>query len=117
MRDIPSLCYLSTQDDLAIMIEGTDGQYYLQAGAILLPGPSLPFLAVPSFYYFFIVSDTRTQASGVSKTKLAFRWTQSIRPATYRTVCTVSSCSPYSLYVHPLCRRRPIRFSLSIQRS
>lgn len=26
------------QDDIAIMIEGTDGQYYLQAGAILLPG-------------------------------------------------------------------------------
>ncbi len=25
------------------MIEGTDGQYYLQAGAILLPGPFLPF--------------------------------------------------------------------------
>lgn len=27
-----------TQDDIAIVIEGTDGQYYLQAGAILLPG-------------------------------------------------------------------------------
>jgi len=27
-----------SQDDIAIMIEGTDGQYYLQAGAILLPG-------------------------------------------------------------------------------
>ena len=26
------------QDDLAIMFEGADGQYYLQAGAILLPG-------------------------------------------------------------------------------
>lgn len=26
------------QDDLAIMIEGTDGQYYLKAGAIILPG-------------------------------------------------------------------------------
>jgi hypothetical protein len=24
------------------MIEGTDGQYYLQAGAILLSGPFLP---------------------------------------------------------------------------
>jgi len=31
------------QDDIAIVIEGTDGQYYLQAGAILLPGPYLPF--------------------------------------------------------------------------
>jgi len=30
------------------MIEGTDGQYYLQAGAILLPGPSLPFIVAPS---------------------------------------------------------------------
>ena len=86
MRDIPRLGSLSTQDDLAIMIEGTDGQYYLQAGAILLPGPSLPILVVPSFYYFLVVSDMRTQVSGVSKTKLAFRWTQSIRPATYRTV-------------------------------
>ncbi|KAH9165438.1 hypothetical protein EDB89DRAFT_2134473 [Lactarius sanguifluus] len=27
-----------TQDDLAIMIEGADGQYYLQAGAVLLAG-------------------------------------------------------------------------------
>ena len=26
------------QDDLAIMLEGADGQYYLKAGAILLPG-------------------------------------------------------------------------------
>lgn len=26
------------QDDLAIMIEGKDGQYYLQAGSILLAG-------------------------------------------------------------------------------
>lgn len=26
------------QDDLAIMIEGTDGNYYLKAGAIILPG-------------------------------------------------------------------------------
>ena len=26
------------QDDLALMIEGSDGQYYLQAGSILLPG-------------------------------------------------------------------------------
>ena len=29
---------LLIQDDLAIMIEGTDGLYYLRAGAILLPG-------------------------------------------------------------------------------
>lgn len=26
------------QDDLAIMVEGTDGQYYLKAGSIVLPG-------------------------------------------------------------------------------
>jgi hypothetical protein len=32
-----------TQDDLAIMIEGSDGQYYLQAGAVLLAGPFFPF--------------------------------------------------------------------------
>lgn len=31
-----------TQDDMAIMIEGEDGEYYLQAGAILVPGKSLP---------------------------------------------------------------------------
>ncbi|TFY50416.1 hypothetical protein EVG20_g11532, partial [Dentipellis fragilis] len=29
---------LLIQDDLAIMIEGKDGQYYLQAGAIVVPG-------------------------------------------------------------------------------
>ncbi|EIM88152.1 uncharacterized protein STEHIDRAFT_146234 [Stereum hirsutum FP-91666 SS1] len=29
---------LLTQDDMAIMIEGEDGEYYLQAGAILVPG-------------------------------------------------------------------------------
>ena len=29
---------LLVEDDLAIMIEGKDGQYYLRAGAILLPG-------------------------------------------------------------------------------
>lgn len=40
------LLFQRTQDDLAIMIEGTDGQYYLQAGAILLPGPSLPVPAL-----------------------------------------------------------------------
>ena len=86
--DIP---YFSTQDDLAIMIEGTDGQYYLQAGAILLPGPSLSCgsFSLTSFYYFLAVCDTRTQASGVSKTKLAFHWTQSTHPATYQTVCVL----------------------------
>lgn len=36
------ILYCRTQDDLAIMIEGSDGQYYLQAGAVLLAGPSLP---------------------------------------------------------------------------
>ncbi|CAF1427431.1 unnamed protein product [Rotaria sordida] len=29
---------LLIQDDLALMIEGTDGQYYLKAGSIILPG-------------------------------------------------------------------------------
>ena len=29
---------LLIQDDLALMIEGSDGQYYLKAGALLLPG-------------------------------------------------------------------------------
>jgi hypothetical protein len=43
------LLFYRTQDDLAIMIEGTDGQYYLQAGAILLPGPSLP---VSAFFFW-----------------------------------------------------------------
>ena len=33
-----------TQDDLAIMIEGADGQYYLQAGAVLLAGTRIFFL-------------------------------------------------------------------------
>ena len=36
----PCVRLFSSQDDLAIMIEGTDGQYYLQAGAILIPGLS-----------------------------------------------------------------------------
>jgi len=31
---------LLVQDDLAVMIEGTDGKYYFQAGAICLPGKS-----------------------------------------------------------------------------
>lgn len=31
-----------TQDDMAIMIEGEDGEYYLQAGAILVPGMYCP---------------------------------------------------------------------------
>jgi len=35
------LVFQRIQDDIAIVIEGTDGQYYLQAGAILLPGPYL----------------------------------------------------------------------------
>ncbi|KAH9962407.1 hypothetical protein BC827DRAFT_1198471 [Russula dissimulans] len=38
-----------SQDDLAIMIEGRDGQYYLQAGAVLLAGPFLPFPACLPF--------------------------------------------------------------------
>jgi hypothetical protein len=29
------------QEDLAIMIEGTDGRYYLQGGAVLIPGSSI----------------------------------------------------------------------------
>ncbi|KAI0296085.1 hypothetical protein B0F90DRAFT_1747981 [Multifurca ochricompacta] len=38
------------QDDLAIMIEGADGQYYLQAGAILLGGSSSAVAPPPSFF-------------------------------------------------------------------
>ena len=112
MRDIPCLCYLSTQDDLAIMIEGTDGQYYLQAGAILLPGPSLPFLAVPSFN-LSLTCEPRLLASRRQSWPSAGR-NPYIRPC---TALYVSSCSPYSLYAHPLYRRRPIKLSLSIQRS
>ncbi|KAI0069173.1 hypothetical protein BV25DRAFT_1834202 [Artomyces pyxidatus] len=37
-EDPMTVCALLIQDDLAIMIEGSDGRYYLQAGAILLPG-------------------------------------------------------------------------------
>jgi hypothetical protein len=54
--------FSSTQDDLAIMIEGTDGLYYLQAGAILIPGPSLRFSSFPSLRFSsftFLVSDMR----------------------------------------------------------
>ncbi|EIW77884.1 hypothetical protein CONPUDRAFT_92213 [Coniophora puteana RWD-64-598 SS2] len=32
------ICAMLVQEDLAIMIEGDDGQYYFQAGAILIPG-------------------------------------------------------------------------------
>ena len=28
------------QDDLAVLLEGTDGRYYFQAGAIVVPGTS-----------------------------------------------------------------------------
>lgn len=37
-EDPMALCARLVQDDLAIMMEGSDGQYYLLAGAILLPG-------------------------------------------------------------------------------
>jgi hypothetical protein len=37
-EDPMSMCARMVQDDLAIMIEKTDGQYYLLAGAILLAG-------------------------------------------------------------------------------
>ncbi|KAI0775471.1 hypothetical protein BC629DRAFT_1638009 [Irpex lacteus] len=33
-----TLAGIIVQDDIAIMIEGSDGQYYLQAGAIVIPG-------------------------------------------------------------------------------
>ncbi|KAI0069174.1 hypothetical protein BV25DRAFT_1910871 [Artomyces pyxidatus] len=36
--DPMTIAALLVQDDLAIMIEGSDGQYYLQAGAIVIPG-------------------------------------------------------------------------------
>jgi hypothetical protein len=39
--------FFSIQDDLAIMIEGVDGRYYLQAGAVLIPGLFLPFSFPP----------------------------------------------------------------------
>ena len=44
------------------MIEGTDGQYYLQAGAILIPGPSLPvcLLFLLLLFYHYLVSDMQT---------------------------------------------------------
>ncbi|XP_006460149.1 hypothetical protein AGABI2DRAFT_191916 [Agaricus bisporus var. bisporus H97] len=32
------ICALLIQDDLAVMVEGTDGRYYFQAGAICVPG-------------------------------------------------------------------------------
>ncbi|KAI9448577.1 hypothetical protein H4582DRAFT_99939 [Lactarius indigo] len=38
MEDPMVVAAMLTQDDLAIMIEGADGQYYLQAGAVLLAG-------------------------------------------------------------------------------
>ncbi|KAA1466040.1 hypothetical protein DENSPDRAFT_876198 [Dentipellis sp. KUC8613] len=37
-EDPMTVSALLIQDDLAIMIEGKDGQYYLQAGAIVVPG-------------------------------------------------------------------------------
>lgn len=37
-EDPMALCARMVQDDLAIMVEGRDGQYYLLAGAILLAG-------------------------------------------------------------------------------
>jgi hypothetical protein len=37
-EDPMSLCARLVQDDLAIMVEKEDGQYYLLAGAILLAG-------------------------------------------------------------------------------
>ncbi|RMZ71977.1 mannosyl transferase [Pyrenophora seminiperda CCB06] len=37
-EDPMSLCARLVQDDLAIMMEGEGGQYFLKAGAILLPG-------------------------------------------------------------------------------
>ena len=37
-EDPMTLCARMIQDDLAIMIEKSDGQYYLLAGAILLAG-------------------------------------------------------------------------------
>ncbi|KAI0092520.1 hypothetical protein BDY19DRAFT_990236 [Irpex rosettiformis] len=33
-----ALAGMLAQDDIAIMIEGSDGQYYLQAGVVLIPG-------------------------------------------------------------------------------
>ncbi|KAF1832426.1 hypothetical protein BDW02DRAFT_554848 [Decorospora gaudefroyi] len=38
VEDPMALCARMVQDDLAIMVEGEDGQYYLLAGAILLAG-------------------------------------------------------------------------------
>jgi len=35
-----SLTALRVQDDLAVLLEGSDGRYYLQAGAIVVPGTS-----------------------------------------------------------------------------
>lgn len=37
-EDAMTLCARMVQDDVAIMMERGDGQYYLVAGAILLPG-------------------------------------------------------------------------------
>ena len=44
----------------------------------------------------------RTQASGVSKTKLAFHWTQSTRPATYHTVCILYFLVPLIPYMYTI---------------
>jgi hypothetical protein len=70
------------------MIEGTDGVYYLQAGAILIPGSSLSVSCSPLRFSptTVVVSDMQTQARGVSKTKPAFHSTQFTRLVMYRTV-------------------------------
>jgi len=31
---------LRVQDDLAVLLQGSDGRYYFQAGAIVIPGAS-----------------------------------------------------------------------------
>ena len=77
--------FLWVPNDLAIMIEGRDGQYYLQAGAVLLAGPSLPFPACRP------LSPEISQARGASKTKPASHSMRSTCPDTYLIVCNFQS--------------------------
>lgn len=73
---------LRIQEDFTIMLEGSDGRYYLQAGAVCIAGTSHPRKLLTVKY----PDQEPPQARGGSTTRWAWPSRTSTRPATFLNV-------------------------------
>lgn len=88
------------QDDLAVLVEGSDGMYYLQAGAIVLPGTS-----EPKHQLGYSLRATDRQVLGVWKTRQVCQSMRFMRAATSHYVS--KAVTIHSLFPHTKDGHRP----------